>query len=228
MREWPIGLVLWLLVLACAEAAGFVLVWQFFVQSEHGQLLDAVALAGNSIGQARVEKPVDTVLNAMSALSLAIATVTVGFIAVMRRRIAVAFGAILLIVGANVTTQVLKLAIDRPELGVDVQRAAAGNSLPSGHTTIAASVAVAFMLVQPARLRGVCGVLGALFAAVAGVATLSAGWSSVPGGASPGCSSWWRSATTAASTTARRTASRWSRSPWRGSCCWRVPGLRWR
>jgi membrane-associated phospholipid phosphatase len=176
MREWPIGLVLWLLVLACVEVAGFVLVWQFFVQSEHGQLLDAVALAGNSIGQARVEKPVDTVLNAMSALSLVIATVTVGFIAVIRRRIAVAFGAILLIVGANATTQALKLVIARPELGVDVQRAAAGNSLPSGHTTIAASVAVAFMLVQPARLRGVCGVLGAVFAAVAGVATLSAGW----------------------------------------------------
>jgi membrane-associated phospholipid phosphatase len=176
MRGWPFGLTLWLLVLAGAEVAGFVLVWRFFVQSEHGQLLDTVALAGNSIGQARVEHLVDTVLSTMSALSLAVATAVVGFIALIRRRIAVAFGVILLIVGANVTTQVLKQVIDRPELGVDLQRAAAGNSLPSGHTTIAASVAVAVMLVLPARLRGVGGVLGALFTAVAGVATLSAGW----------------------------------------------------
>jgi membrane-associated phospholipid phosphatase len=176
MRGWPIGLVLWLLVLASAQVAGFMLVCHFFVQSEHGQLLDTVALTGNSIGQARVEGPVDTVLNTMSALSLAIATAVVGFIALIRRRIAVAFGAILLIVGANVTTQILKQVIYRPELGVDLERAAAGNSLPSGHTTIAASVAVALMLVLPARLRGVGGILGALLAAVAGVATLSAGW----------------------------------------------------
>jgi membrane-associated phospholipid phosphatase len=176
MRGWPFGLILWLLVLAGAEVAGFVVIWHFFVQTEHGQLLDTVALTGNSIGQARIEDLVNTVLNTMSALSLAIATMVVGFIALIRRRIAVAFGVILLIVGANLTTQVLKHVIDRPELGVDLQRAAAGNSLPSGHTTIAASVAVAFMLVLPARLRGVCGVLGTLFAALAGVATLSAGW----------------------------------------------------
>ncbi|MCW2641371.1 MAG: superfamily protein [Dactylosporangium sp.] len=176
MRRWPIGLALLLLVLAGAEVAGFAAVCHFFVQSKHGQLLDMVALTGNRIGQAQVEGPVNTVLNTISALSLAIATAVVGFIALMRRRIAVAFAAILLIVGANVTAQVLKQVINRPELGVDLQRAAAGNSLPSGHTTIAASVAVAFMLVLPARLRGVGAVLGALFAAVAGVATLSAGW----------------------------------------------------
>jgi membrane-associated phospholipid phosphatase len=176
MRRWPIGLALWLLVLAGAQVAALAAVCHFFAQSKHGQLLDMVALTGNRIGQAQVEGPVDSVLNTISVLSLAVATAVVGFIALIRRRIAVAFAAILLIVGANVTAQILKQVINRPELGVDLQRAAAGNSLPSGHTTIAASVAVAFMLVLPARLRGVCGVLGALFAAVAGVATLSAGW----------------------------------------------------
>jgi membrane-associated phospholipid phosphatase len=176
MRGWPVGLALWLLALAVAEVAGFIGICRFFVQSEHGQLLDTVALTGNRIGQARVEGLVDTVLNTMSGLSLAIATAVVGFIALIRRRIAVAFGAILLIVGANVTTQVLKQVIYRPEVGVDLERAAAGNSLPSGHATIAASVAVAVMLVLPARLRGVGGMLGALLTAVVGVATLSAGW----------------------------------------------------
>jgi membrane-associated phospholipid phosphatase len=176
MRRWPIGLALWLVAAAGAQMAGFLLVWWFFVRSEHGQLLDTVALAGNSIGRARVEGVVDTVLNAISVLSLAFATAVVTFIALVRRRIAVALGAILVIAGANLTTQLLKQAIYRPELGVDLERAAAGNSLPSGHTTIVASVAVALVLVLPAQQRGVGGVVGAIVAAGAGVATLSAGW----------------------------------------------------
>jgi membrane-associated phospholipid phosphatase len=176
MRRWPFGLAAWLLVLAGAELIAFLLVWRFFVRSEHGQLLDTLALSGNRVGQARVGGAVDTVLNTLSAVSLMVATAVVGFIALMRRRIAVAFGAILLIVGANLTTQVLKQIIYRPDLGIDPERAAAGNSLPSGHTTIAASVAVAFLLVLPGIYRGVGAVLGALVTAVAGVATLSAGW----------------------------------------------------
>jgi hypothetical protein len=112
----------------------------------------------------------------MSALWVLIATAGVGFIALIRRRFALAVGAVLIIVGANVTTQVLKAIITRPELGVDVERAAAGNSLPSGHTTIAASVLVALILVLPGRLRGVGALLGALLTSAAGVATLSAGW----------------------------------------------------
>lgn len=176
MRGWPFGLVLWLLVLGAAESYGFKEVWRFFVQTEHGQLLDYVALTGNSIGRARVETIVDRVLNGMSILSLTVATVVVGFIALIRRRVALAVGAVLLIAGANVTTQVVKALMSRPELGVDPERAGVGNSLPSGHTTIAASVAVAFVLVLPAKARATGALIAAAFAAVAGVATLSAGW----------------------------------------------------
>ena len=176
MRRWPIGLGLWLLVLAAVEVVCLAAVCRFFVQSERGQLLDTVALAGNWIGRARIENLVDTVLNTVSVVSLVVATAVIGFIALIRRRVAVAFGAMLLIVGANLTTQVLKLLVERPRLGVDVERAAAGNSLPSGHTTVAAAVAVALLLVLPARLRGAGGVVGAVVAAVVGIATLSAGW----------------------------------------------------
>jgi membrane-associated phospholipid phosphatase len=176
MRGWPVGLALWLLVLAAVEAFGFVQVWQFFVEREHGQLLDYVALTGNSIGRARVESLVDSTLNGISVASLALATVVIGFIALIRRRVALAVGAVLLIAGANATTQLLKAFIYRPDLGVDPERAAAGNSLPSGHTTIAASVAVALVLVLPAKARAAGALVAALFAALAGVATLSAGW----------------------------------------------------
>jgi membrane-associated phospholipid phosphatase len=176
MRGWPIGLALWLLLAAALEAAAAVAVWRFFVHSEHGQLLDFVAITGNSIGRARVETLVHNTLNGISVVSVAGATIAIGFIALARRRVALAVGAVLLIAGANATTQLLKLLIYRPDLGVDPERSAAGNSLPSGHTTIAASVAIALVLVVPAKARGPAALLGALFASLAGVATLSAGW----------------------------------------------------
>lgn len=165
-----------LALLAVAQAVAFAQVWRFFVHTRHGQLIDTVGLAGNSIGRDRVDGLTDSVLNAVSVASLAVATAVVVFIALIRRRIMLALMAALLIAGANVTTQFVKWATVRPDLGIDPERAAAGNSLPSGHTAVAASVAVALVLVLPARVRGLGGVLGAAYAALAGVATLSAGW----------------------------------------------------
>jgi membrane-associated phospholipid phosphatase len=176
MRGRPVGLAASLALLGAVYTVAVIAIWRFFVLTEHGQLLDTVALAGNWIGRRHIVSLVNTVLNTLSVLSLAVATAVVGFIAVIRRRFAVAVVTVLLIGGANLTTQVLKLALTRPSLGVDTAREAAGNSLPSGHTTVAASVAVALVLALPARLRGVGGVLGAGFTALAGVATLSAGW----------------------------------------------------
>lgn len=176
MRRRPIGLIVLLLLAAGLQAAGFVAVWRVFVLSEYGQMLDTAALAGNVIGQSRVDGLVGSVLDAISAASVLVATGAVGFLALIRRRVAAAIGAVLLIVGANLTTQLAKLLIVRPDLGIDPERAGAGNSLPSGHTTVAAAVAVAAVLVAPTRLRGTAAVLGAAFTALVGVATLSAGW----------------------------------------------------
>jgi membrane-associated phospholipid phosphatase len=166
----------WQLIVGACCAVAFVVLARFFVLTEHGQKLDTVALTGNSIGRARIDELINTVLNAMSLVSVAIATAVLAFIALIRRRRGLALMVLLLIAGANATTQLLKQVIDRPNLGVDIERAAAGNSLPSGHTTVAASVAVALVLVLPPRTRAVGAVLAAGYAALAGVATLSAGW----------------------------------------------------
>jgi membrane-associated phospholipid phosphatase len=177
MRGRAVGLpAVWLLLLVAVQGVSFLALWRFAVTTEHGQLLDTIALKGNSIGQDRIEGLVDRVLNAMSAVSLVAATATVGFIALVRRGLWLAFVATLLVVGANLTTQVLKYVITRPDLGIDPERAAAGNSLPSGHTAVAASVAVAFLLVLPSKVRAWWAVLGAGYTALAGVATMSAGW----------------------------------------------------
>jgi membrane-associated phospholipid phosphatase len=166
----------WLLLLTAGQIAGFILLWHFFVETREGQQLDTIALAGNTIGRARIDDLVGAVLNAMSAASLAVATAVIGFIALIRGRRGLALMTIVLIAGANATALLLKLSIVRPNLGIDPERAAAGNSLPSGHTAVAASVAVALVLVLPPRVRGVGALIGACYTALAGVATLSAGW----------------------------------------------------
>lgn len=165
-----------LLVAAATQVVAFEAVRRVFVDTVRGQWLDAAALQGNSIGQGHIEELVDTVLNAMTVLSIAAATLAIAFIALARGRILLAGAAILLVAGANLTTQLLKYGLERPELGVDLARAGAGNSLPSGHTTVAASVAVALVLVLPPALRGAAALVGAGYAGLAGIATLSAGW----------------------------------------------------
>lgn len=171
--EWTAA---WLGLLLAAQLVALATLWHYAVRTRTGQLLDTIALTGTSIGRARIEGPVSAVLDAVSVLSLLAATAAIGFIALLRRRIALAMAATGLIAGANVTTQLLKHGLPRPDFGIDPDRVAVGNTLPSGHATVAASVAVALVLVLPPRIRGWGAVLGAGYAALAGVATLSAGW----------------------------------------------------
>ena len=157
-RGWT---AVWLVVLALVQTAALLVVWRFALHTEVGQWLDTVALTGNRIGQDRIDGPVDRILNAMSVVSLLAATAVIGFIALIRGRKALAVTATLLIAGANVSTQLLKYVLTRPDFGVDPERAAAGNSLPSGHTAVAASVAVALILVLPPQVRALGAFLGA-------------------------------------------------------------------
>ena len=167
---------MWLVVLGAVQFVALYEVIRLFVNRHHGQVLDTIALGGNWIGSDRVDGVVATVLSAMSVVSVLAATCVVAFIALARRRIAVGLAAIMLIAGSAITAQQLKDHLVRPNLGVDPERAGAGNSLPSGHATVAASVAVALVLVLPPRARGVGALVGAGYAAVVGVATMSAGW----------------------------------------------------
>jgi PAP2 superfamily len=96
-------------------------------------------------------------------------------VAVIRGRPRLALAAAAVVGGANVATQLLKKALPRPDLlGGDAL--GLGNTLPSGHATVAMSIALAAVLVVPRRARGAVAAAGALYAAVVGVATLTAGW----------------------------------------------------
>lgn len=98
-------------------------------------------------------------------------------IAFLRSRPRDALAALLVVAGANVTTQLLKALLAHPRV-----KAAIGgdpleqNTFPSGHTTAAASIALAYVFVVPAALRGLTLTLGAALALAVGYAVVVIGW----------------------------------------------------
>jgi membrane-associated phospholipid phosphatase len=167
----------WLAALTGVNILAFLLVANASLNTIRGQMLDTIALAGREFGRDSVSGPLNTALNAISVVSLVVVLVVVGMIALARRRYSLAIMAVVLVVGSTATTVLLKdHLITRPEFGVDPDRSGAGNSLPSGHATAAAAFAVGLVLVLPPAARGIASLIGATYAAVVGVATLSSGW----------------------------------------------------
>lgn len=176
-RGWAAPAVL--AALAVLALVGVWLLHRYFVGTEPGQLLDDASWRGASIGRRHILQLTTRVLDPVSVVFVAGAAVTVFVIAVVRRRFALGVLAVVVVGGANVTTQLLKYAVfDRPDLGVQGPGPGVlgANTLPSGHTTVAASVAVALLLVVPARLRPPTALVGAGYAAATGVSVLAAGW----------------------------------------------------
>jgi membrane-associated phospholipid phosphatase len=161
--------------LAVLFAAGFVATYWLFVRTAVGQRLDNAALVGKSVVPEEFVAGAWSILDTISVASLAVAAVAVGAAALVRRRPWLAAGAAVVILGSNLTTQVLKrVVLTRPEL-VD-GGAKAYNSLPSGHATVAMSVVAAVVLVVPYRRRALAGGVAVAYATAVGVATVTAGW----------------------------------------------------
>jgi membrane-associated phospholipid phosphatase len=165
-------------LLAAAVAAGSAAVvattYRVFVTTVRGQRLDEATRGGAYEGSAAVDHA-HAVLGVVSAASLLVALAVVVLIALARRRVRLALAVAVLVVGSTLTTQVLKtVVLHRPDLGA--RFGSAVNSLPSGHTTFAASVSLALLLVVPVRLRPVVALAGAGYTAVTGIATLVVQW----------------------------------------------------
>ncbi|HEY0280729.1 MAG TPA: phosphatase PAP2 family protein [Solirubrobacterales bacterium] len=93
-----------------------------------------------------------------------------------RRREVIA--ALVLIAGANVTTQALKGVLEHVRYTVAEQgwEMPWANSFPSGHTTAAATLAVGLLFVVPARHRLPAAVVGFLLAAGVGISVIVLSW----------------------------------------------------
>lgn len=149
-------------------------VWQVFVNTERGQVIDDIAFKGSYGLKGELWWLAGPILDVVSTVYIGGAIIVVGAIALLRKRWWLAIQAVTLIVGANVTTQVLKkIVLDRPDFGVVW---APGNSLPSGHTTAAASVSLALLLVVPRVWRPWAAVAGAIYTTATGVSTLVGQW----------------------------------------------------
>lgn len=98
-------------------------------------------------------------------------------IAFLRGRPSAAVAAVLVVFGANVTTQLLKVLLAHPR----VKLAIGGdplepNTFPSGHTTAAASIAIGYLFVVPAALRKLTLTVGAAFTLAVGCSVVVIGW----------------------------------------------------
>jgi membrane-associated phospholipid phosphatase len=157
---------------AALAAAGVAVTYHLFVRTSLGQAVDTAALRGADVDHARAVEIMSRTLNGTTLVSLVLVCLAVAAIGLIRRRIDLAVGAATLVIGANVTTRLLKIRLDRPEL----DGFPAPNSFPSGHTTAAASVAFALVLVLPHAIRGVVSMIGAAYVMVIAVATVWAEW----------------------------------------------------
>jgi len=167
-----------LIFVAFACAGGVALLALFFYGSDrfnhYDTTLTSHLLAPVGSGSERVAELAATSAN-LGPLLLIVAGITV--LAIIWRRpwhLLVAAG---VFVGANLTTQVMKVVLAHPRL-----QGALGASYPiqiaypSGHTTAAVSAGFALWLVAPPRWRGMAALIGGLYALVVGVGVVIAGW----------------------------------------------------
>lgn len=162
-------------VLAVGGAFGAWACWRYFVDTQRGQLLDNTAFRGTEIGRSTLWTVTQPVLDVVSVSFVVVVVGIATILAIMRRRWVRIVQIAVLVGGANLTTQILKREVfDRPELSDAV--GSAGNSLPSGHTTVAASVAAVLLIAVPAWLRPLTAIGGAAYTALTGVSTMVGGW----------------------------------------------------
>jgi len=122
--------------------------------------------------RADVREQVLSLLGYVSIGTTALALIVCVGLALVRRRYAAAVAAITVVAAANVTTQLLKDQVFvRPDFGNLTI-----NSLPSGHTTVVASVTLAALLIAPMSARAFVAILGSFTVTLTGASTIVAGW----------------------------------------------------
>jgi membrane-associated phospholipid phosphatase len=157
---------------ACAAGLGWT--YWLFVRTSTGQFADESAWAEADAAAPGTQLPFLRFLDSLPLISVVIAAATILFVTLVRRRWAAAAIALATMAGANLTTQILKNAVlDRPDRGVPTLDF---NSLPSGHTTLAASAVAAVFLVSSPRWRPLLAAGGGMYSVLAGAATFINLW----------------------------------------------------
>lgn len=174
LRELPWAVIITALSICAVSILAFRVVWTLFVLSPEGRLTDHDAMLGAQRGQTALWPTFYAVLEAISTPFLVIVVLGSFALGLLRRRWIVAIQVVLLVGGSNLTTQLLKQNL--LELPFDDPLPAVSNSLPSGHTTVAASLAVAVLFTVSRRWRPLTAVLGLAYAAIVGITTVIGQW----------------------------------------------------
>lgn len=154
-------------VMALAAVVGMAVVVRYAIHSVSGFHFDDRMM--NSLGTtpAAWTRILD-VLSLVTDVSVAVCLAACVVVAMLQRRWAVAVAAGVLIAGANVTTQVLKYQV--------LQSVSPTNTLPSGHTTVGLSLALAAVIVASYRWRPLVTAGAAGLATFVGAGTVAAHW----------------------------------------------------
>jgi membrane-associated phospholipid phosphatase len=160
------------LAVAILAAGGVAAMYAAFVRTATGQYADTTAMRGGDVHHQRVVEVLSRTLNGTTLVTLVLVCLVAAAVGVLRRRVDLAIGAGILVLGANASCQLLKVRLPRP----DLSDFPGPNSFPSGHAAAAASVAFALILVLPAAVRGIVALAGAAYVTVIGVATVWAEW----------------------------------------------------
>jgi membrane-associated phospholipid phosphatase len=167
-----------LLIAGSACAAGAALVWVAVAMSTQARWLDVAAEHGFlGLRASRLAPFAETFSRTVGPVTLVVGGVLFVAIALARRRPRIAAAVAVILIGANVTTQVLKpaLAIPRFSEWLGTAQITPG-SWPSGHSTAAMSLVLCAVLVASPRLRPTVAAVGAVFAVAIGYALVGMGW----------------------------------------------------
>lgn len=164
-----------LAALGILSAALVAAVWVGTTGTVAGQQIADMILYGRVAADPAVLGAATETLSAVSLAFAATAALGLFILALVRGGFGLATAVVVLLGGANLTAEGLKLLLVRPNLLGDVAYAT-GNSFPSGHVTIVSSLGLAFVLVMARRVRMAVAVAAAAAIAAVGVSTMIAGW----------------------------------------------------
>ncbi len=163
-------------VLAVVCFGGTVVDWYLLVTTHPGQVMEQSALAGSLIGARFVSDHASNLLHVITMPALVALLLVILIGALWRGSRRRALWAAATVVATTGSVQILKRWVfTRPDYGLS-WRFDGANTLPSGHTAVAASAAVALVLVAGARWRGAAAWFGAILTAAIGYSTLAAQW----------------------------------------------------
>lgn len=173
MAPAPARLRFWaeLTAMATVASLGLGLTAYAALRTVRGQRLDQAAMDAVTAGPEGMRRVIG-LLGTVSLWSIGVGLAVCLGLAFMRGRVAAAVGAVVLVAGADVTTQVLKRWVFErsPDLS------GLPPSLPSGHTTVALSLGLAALVVTAGPLRALLVPVVAAAATLVGGGTVIGAW----------------------------------------------------